>query len=632
MVILRRITRNARVTNVTKPSPPICISNIITICPKRVHCVNVGATIKPVTQVADVAVNSAFIKPLDVPERLATGSDSNSAPAGCTGDAKTTAAFESGEVAYMLQNNLGTDGQVVWGQDNPGTSGSRPIFSTTRLWQVTFQSKDGTNTYKDLTKYIKNEGKINSLPTEVSGIAEGFALCGWNTEKNNGGESFNITTPITTNTTLYARVKETLVYTVSMDTYVIGNPLPTPTITPDPGNATVTFYYKSNSDLNIGEEWTEWNATNVSIYIETTYRMIAKVAETTEYAPYTTNETTFSALYAVANVTADGTTTGFLTFQEAMDAVKQANQGTLKLLQPCKSDDLITINNNMTLDLNKISLYADITISGGTVTLTGDGEIVKTLDISGGTVNLEGGTYKKIVVSTGNTANSLLAEGKAFRQEDDKKWIYADNTTTTLQNVSVKNVPIHTITASGGGIYSYGETINLTTAVTKPDGTTSIKAETNISEKAVENAVKNDKAITLPVRVPASKDSNSAATVGINLPKNTKSIKVEIPVENINLGTVIVLVHNDGREEIVKTTIQTENGVQFTVTEDVTVKIMDNSKNFTDTEKHWANKYIHAATARELFNGVSKTEFDANSSMTWEMFSFFLRAMRPVAK
>ncbi len=44
------------------PSPPICISIRITIFPKSVKSTAVSFTIKPVTQKADVEVNSASME------------------------------------------------------------------------------------------------------------------------------------------------------------------------------------------------------------------------------------------------------------------------------------------------------------------------------------------------------------------------------------------------------------------------------------------------------------------------------------------------------------------------------------------------------------------------------------------
>ena len=47
------------VMTVMNPSPPIWMRMRITTCPKPVHLRNVSAVTNPVTQVEDVAVNSA---------------------------------------------------------------------------------------------------------------------------------------------------------------------------------------------------------------------------------------------------------------------------------------------------------------------------------------------------------------------------------------------------------------------------------------------------------------------------------------------------------------------------------------------------------------------------------------------
>ena len=53
------------------------------------------------------------------------------------------------------------------------------------------------------------------------------------------------------------------------------------------------------------------------------------------------------------------------------------------------------------------------------------------------------------------------------------------------------------------------------------------------------------------MEVKASRNSNTAPTVKVELPKGTGETKVEIPVSNVKPGTVAVLVHADGTEEIV---------------------------------------------------------------------------------
>ena len=91
---------------------------------------------------------------------------------------------------------------------------------------------------------------------------------------------------------------------------------------------------------------------------------------------------------------------------------------------------------------------------------------------------------------------------------------------------------------------------------------------------------------------------------------------MEIPVTNVKPGTVAVLVHPDGTEEIVKNSLPTEDGIQLTVNGGATVKIVDNSKDFIDTRNHWAKDAIDFVSARGLVNGMTATIYAPNNSTT----------------
>lgn len=91
---------------------------------------------------------------------------------------------------------------------------------------------------------------------------------------------------------------------------------------------------------------------------------------------------------------------------------------------------------------------------------------------------------------------------------------------------------------------------------------------------------------------------------------------MEIPVSNATPGTVAVLVHPDGTEELLKGSIPTEDGIQLTVDGGATVKIVDNSKDFIDTRDHWAKDEIDFVSARGLVNGMSDTIYAPNNSTT----------------
>ena len=174
------------------------------------------------------------------------------------------------------------------------------------------------------------------------------------------------------------------------------------------------------------------------------------------------------------------------------------------------------------------------------------------------------------------------------------------------------------------GVTSGTETTKTTTAngstgmivTTIENGESKTAAEAKVSSKAIEDAKKNGEAVKAPVEVEASRDSNTAPTVKVELPKGAGETKVEIPVSNVKLGTVAVLVHPDGTEEIVKNSIPTEDGIRLTVDGTATVKIVDNSKGFIDTRNHWVKDAIDFVSARGLVNGMSDTIYAPNNSTT----------------
>ena len=150
----------------------------------------------------------------------------------------------------------------------------------------------------------------------------------------------------------------------------------------------------------------------------------------------------------------------------------------------------------------------------------------------------------------------------------------------------------------------------------KTDKNGQTEAKTALSNKAIEDAKKNGEAVKAPVEVEASRNSNTAPTVSIELPKGAGETKVEIPVSNVKPGTVAVLVHPDGTEEILKDSIPTEDGIQLTVDGNATVKIVDNSKGFIDIRDHWAEDAIDFVSARGLVNGMTATIYAPNNSTT----------------
>ena len=184
--------------------------------------------------------------------------------------------------------------------------------------------------------------------------------------------------------------------------------------------------------------------------------------------------------------------------------------------------------------------------------------------------------------------------------------------TTTGKDGSVSK----TETKPDGSSVTENKAADGSTGTVKTDKHGQTTAETALSSKAIEDAKRNGEPVKAPVKVKASRNSNTAPTVKVELPKGTGETKVEIPVSNMKPGTVAVLVHPDGTEEIVKNSLPTEDGIQLTVNGGATVKIVDNSKDFIDTRSHWAKDAIDFVSARGLVNGMNDSIYAPNNSTT----------------
>ena len=197
---------------------------------------------------------------------------------------------------------------------------------------------------------------------------------------------------------------------------------------------------------------------------------------------------------------------------------------------------------------------------------------------------------------------------------------------TTKTETKADGSKTETTTASSGG----GST---GTTVTKTDakGNTTTEASAKLSDQDVKEAQEKGEAVTVPVKgIAAAKDANAATKIKIDVPNNANKTTVEIPVENVTSGTVAVIVHEDGTEELVKDSKPTEHGVQLELSGSTTVKIIDNSKTFDDTKDHWSRDEVNFVAARELFNGVGGNQFGVSQPMTRGMVNTVLARLADV--
>ena len=261
-----------------------------------------------------------------------------------------------------------------------------------------------------------------------------------------------------------------------------------------------------------------------------------------------------------------------------------------------------------------------------------DGTVIETTTGKDGSV-----TKTETKAETKPDGTKAETKSETVTNKDGSK-VESETRTETRKDGTVTESKTETITSKDGtksetksetktdknGVTSGTETTKTTTAngstgmtvTTIKNGESKTAAEAKVSSKAVEDAKKNGEAVKAPVEVEATRNSDTAPTVKVELPKGAGETKVEIPVSNATPGTVAVLVHPDGTEELLKDSIPTENGIQLTVNDGATVKIVDNSKDFIDTQDHWAKDAIDFVSARGLVNGMTATSYAPNNSTT----------------
>ena len=227
---------------------------------------------------------------------------------------------------------------------------------------------------------------------------------------------------------------------------------------------------------------------------------------------------------------------------------------------------------------------------------------------SGGSSSGGSGSYDSNPIIKTETKNNT--DGSTTKTETRKDGSVTQTTTGKDGSVS------KTETKKDGSSVTENKAADGSTGTVKTDKNGQTEAKTALSNKAIEDAKKSGEPVKAPVEVEAARNSNTAPTVKVELPGNAGKTEVEIPVSNATAGTVAVLVHPDGTEEILKASVPTENGIRLTVDGSATVKIIDNSKDFVDTRNHWAREEIDFVSARELVNGMSDTIYAPNASAT----------------
>ena len=247
----------------------------------------------------------------------------------------------------------------------------------------------------------------------------------------------------------------------------------------------------------------------------------------------------------------------------------------------------------------------------GTVTIQVSGGTVPNTEKYNETIQYVNGTLTiSTRPSSGNTSSSGGGGGKRRPSGNSS----STPTHTTTKNPQTGAVVETTKNPDG----------SRTQVTTETDGTVSTRITDSNGSVSCEVSIPsgvNEK--SLPISsLRATKDSANAPTLTIFAQAD---VKVKVPVSNLTPGVVAMVVGTNGQQEILKTSVPETDGLSFTAHGDVTIKIVDNSKTFSDVKaSDWHKKAVDFASARSLFKGTSDTTFSPESPMTRGMLAMVL--------
>ncbi|MED9780221.1 MAG: Ig-like domain-containing protein [Peptococcaceae bacterium] len=319
---------------------------------------------------------------------------------------------------------------------------------------------------------------------------------------------------------------------------------------------------------------------------------------------WTSSNTNVATVDATGKVTAAGNGTAVIT-ASTVDGGFTA-QCTVTVLED--KPEIVAVEN---VTLNKTSASLEV---GETEQLTAT---VKPADAANKSVRWKSNNENVVSVDA-NGKLTAISSGMATVTVTTEEGNF-----TALCKVTVTNpddTTTDTETQPDGSTVTTVEDVNGSSSSTTVDKNGVSTTTVSLSETVIDQADRNDMAVILPmVGVTAATDIDAAPSVTVELP-TSGATKVEIPVLDMTPGTVAVLVDARGNETVIKNSVIGNNGLIVTLADGDTVKILDNTQEYSDVAaNHWAKDNIDYVTSRGLFVGVDDENFAPETSMTRAM-------------
>ena len=218
--------------------------------------------------------------------------------------------------------------------------------------------------------------------------------------------------------------------------------------------------------------------------------------------------------------------------------------------------------------------------------------------------------------------NQTVERGKSYT------WTFTPDDTDHYNTVTDTAV-VWPASSGGSGSSSSNTT---TKTVTNADGTvTTIVTNKRTGTVTETTKYKDGSTLVVETKKDGTVTTTETRTDGVRVktvdaPEKDVTVSVTIPK---SVGTTTILGRTDmdygmvavdaKTGEVVKLSFPTEDGMLVKVAGSTELTLVDNAREFSDTNGHWAENAIDFATAHEMFAGTSETTFSPDDTMTRAM-------------
>ena len=205
-------------------------------------------------------------------------------------------------------------------------------------------------------------------------------------------------------------------------------------------------------------------------------------------------------------------------------------------------------------------------------------------------------------VTEGTAEAEVTTENVTEALEENEK---AEVLTVTVVSEEADSV---TLTVGSDAVQTIADA-EVSLNVVTDQGSVTISAE-DVGSLAAENG---------DVAVSIKNHENGTTTVDVTVNGETADVSVKVALPTVEDGQVVVVVNEDGTEEVVRKSVVEDGTAYAELPAGTTIKIVDNAKDFDDVPADaWYADSVDFVSSHELFEGTDKG-FEPSMNMTRAM-------------